>query len=73
MTDGLGGVSYSYTQLSQMSSEVRTFSGRGNYTIGYDYNLAGALSSITDPFGSTINYGHDSAGRLLSVNGYWLW
>lgn len=32
-------------------------------------NLAGELSSITDPFNATINYSYDSSARLSSVTG----
>jgi len=38
MTDGLGGQSYSYDQLSRMSSETRTIAGVGSFTLGYTYN-----------------------------------
>jgi YD repeat-containing protein len=68
MTDGSGSQSYNYNQLSQLTSETRTF-GVGSYTLSYDYNLAGELKKITDPTNSTINYGLDSAGRLNSVTG----
>jgi YD repeat-containing protein len=75
MTDGLGFVNYVYSQLSRLNSEARTFSDPGTpinnvtKTIGYDYNLAGELKSITDATGATINYGFDSVGRLSAVNG----
>jgi hypothetical protein len=41
MTDGLGTNSYSYNSLSQLTSETRTFTGVGAFTLSYDYNLAG--------------------------------
>lgn len=69
MTDGMGSVSYSYNQLSQMTSETRIITGVGNFTLGYSYNLAGELSSITDPFSATVTYAYDSAARLSSVTG----
>jgi YD repeat-containing protein len=69
MTDGLGSQSYNYNQLSQMTSETRTFNGVGSFTLGYDYNLAGELKKITDPTNMTINYAFDSSGRLSSVTG----
>jgi YD repeat-containing protein len=69
MSDGLGSKSYSYNQLSQMTSETRTFTGLGNYTIGYSYNLAGELTSLTDPASATINYSFDANGRLNAVTG----
>jgi len=69
MTDGLGSQSYNYNQLSQMTSETRTFSGVGSFTLGYDYNLAGQLKKITDATNMTINYGFDSIGRVNNVTG----
>jgi YD repeat-containing protein len=69
MNDGYGSVTYSYNQLSRMSSETRNFTGFGNYTISYQYNLAGDLSSITDPFNAAINYTRDSAGRVTGISG----
>ncbi|HEY8187765.1 MAG TPA: RHS repeat domain-containing protein [Pyrinomonadaceae bacterium] len=41
----------------------------GSYTLGYSYNLAGELASITDPFGAQVNYNHDDIGRVASVTG----
>ena len=69
MTDGLGTKSYSYNQLSQMTSETRTFTSVGAFTLSYDYNLAGELKKITDATNMTINYGYDSNGRVSSVTG----
>jgi YD repeat-containing protein len=76
MTDGLGSQSYSYDSLSRMISETRTFSDPSNpqingvsKTLSYDYNLAGELKIVTDPWGATVNYGFDSSGRLSNING----
>ena len=69
MNDGLGSVSYVYNQLSRMTSETRTLTGLDDYEIGYDYNLAGQLKSVTDPAGAVINYGFDNTGRIDTVTG----
>lgn len=69
MTDGMGSATYSYNQLSQITSETRAFTGLGSFTLGYDYNLAGELKSLTDPFNVTVNYAYDSSERLSSVTG----
>lgn len=69
MIDGYGSVTYNYNQLSRMSSETRNFTGFGNFKISYDYNLAGQLKSITDPFDVTINYTRDTSGRLTDISG----
>jgi YD repeat-containing protein len=68
MTDGMGSTSYSYNQLSRMTSETRTLNSVG-YTLNYDYNLASELKKITDATNTTINYGYDTAGRLNGVTG----
>ena len=74
MTDGLGSQSYSYNSLSRMTSETRNFVDpstpflNASYTLSYDYNLAGELKTIGDPWGGTLNYGFDSTGRLNNVN-----
>jgi hypothetical protein len=41
--------SISYDQLSRITSETRGFTGIGNFTISYQYNLANDLSSLTGP------------------------
>ena len=69
MSDGFGSKSYAYNQLSQLTSETRTFNGVGTFTLSYDYNLAGELKKITDPTNMSINYGYDSVGRLTGVTG----
>ena len=69
MNDGLGSTSYIYDQLSRLTSETRTITGVGTFPLSYEYNLANEVTSITDPFGGTINYGFDATGRLSTVNG----
>lgn len=70
MTDGMGSKSYSYNQLSQMTSETRTFTGlSGSFTLSYAYNLAGELTGVTDPFSAQVGYNYDSTGRLSGVTG----
>jgi YD repeat-containing protein len=69
MNDGLGSVSYGHDQLSRMTSETRTFTSVGSYTVSYEYNLAGQLKSVTDPANATINYSFDAAGRPNAVTG----
>ena len=69
MTDGMGSVSYNYNNLAQLTSETRTFTGVGSYTLSYGYNLAGELASITNPWGAQVSYAYDKAGRVTTVNG----
>jgi YD repeat-containing protein len=69
MSDGPGSVSYHYDQLSRLDSETRTINGVGSFPLNYDYNLAGELASVTDPFGAQVSYARDTAGRLSNVTG----
>ena len=69
MTDGLGSVSYVYNTLSQLTSETRTFTGVGSYTLSYGYNLSGQLTSITNPWSVQVGYGYDKVGRHTNVSG----
>jgi YD repeat-containing protein len=70
MDDDAGRVDYQYNALSLLSSETRQFAGlTGSYTLGYSYNLAGQVASVTDPTGVAVNYGYDGTGRLSQVTG----
>lgn len=71
MTDATGTTNYSYNQLSQLTSESRTFTGLGgSYALNYAYNLAGQLSSLSIPFeAKQMGYNYDAAGRLSGVTG----
>ena len=67
MTDGLGAASYSYDRLSRLSAESRTFNGVGTFSLSYGYSLGGELTSLTDPFQSTVSYTLDQVGRTTAV------
>jgi RHS repeat-associated protein len=69
MTDGLGSVSYGYDQLSRLTSETRMFTGVGSFALNYAYNLAGQLTSTTNPWGAQVGYGYDKVGELTGVTG----
>ena len=78
MTDGLGRVDYVYDQLSQLTSEKRSFSDslpnaplpNNAYQLSYTYNRIGQLMSVTNPFGSQVNYARfNQSGEISSVSG----
>jgi RHS repeat-associated protein len=69
MTDGLGSKTYVYNTLSQMTSETRTFTNVGSYTLAYEYNLASELTRVTNWWGAQVAYTHDTEGRTTGVNG----
>jgi len=71
--NGADGVTYSYNQLSRLTKEVRTMSELGqSYTLDYDYNLAGQLTSISDPNDTTrkVTYSYNRTGSLSSVGAH---
>ena len=70
MNDGSGLLTYAYDALSRLQTETKSFNGvTGFYALGYGYNLAGEVTSVTDPTNASINYSHDSIGRVNSVTG----
>lgn len=70
MTDGLGSVAYNYNTLSQLSSETRTFTGIGSFTLSYGYDLGGQLLSLTNSINSSqIAYGYDHSTRVSGITG----
>jgi YD repeat-containing protein len=69
-SDG-GSVTYSYDSLSRLTSEARQFPGglSGTYTLSYQYNLANALTQVSDVTGGTsFTYTFDTAGRVTQVD-----
>src|SRR6266508_3806400 len=54
MTDGLGSATYHYDSLSRMDWETRVLTGVGSFTMNYAYNLAGELTSVTDPANDSV-------------------
>ncbi|MDQ2973924.1 MAG: RHS repeat protein, partial [Acidobacteriota bacterium] len=52
-----------------MTSETRTFNGVGSYSLSYGYNLAGELTSVTNPWGVVVGYNYDKVGRPTGVTG----
>ena len=69
MTDGLGRKDYEYDTWSRRRSETERFGLPNSYSITYEYNLAGEVKKIIDPFGANFNYAYDQAGQLQSVTG----
>ncbi len=70
MTDGLGTVVYGYNSLAQLTSETRSFTGVGSFTLSYAYDLGGQLLSLTNSVnGSQVAYGYDHSTRVSGVTG----
>jgi RHS repeat-associated protein len=65
MTDGTGTSTYSYDSLGRLTGST---DGAG-HALGYGYDLAGRLTTITYPGASqTVTRSYDAAGRMVSVS-----
>jgi RHS repeat-associated protein len=69
MVDPEGSTSYTYDNRNRCLSETRIF-GDEPYAIGYNYDAASRLVSITYPDKSVITYEYDALNRLVNIQGY---
>lgn len=63
VTDAAGTVAYTYDILGRLTQEVRVI-GSQSYTIGYAWDAAGKMTSVTYPSGRTVFYDYDGAGEV---------
>jgi RHS repeat-associated protein len=66
ITDGLGTVTNTYDNLARATQVQHVINGT-TYTIGYGYNLAGAVTSLTYPSGRVVQPSYDAIGRLSAL------
>jgi len=66
MSDGSGQTAWSYDAMGRAKNQRQTIAG-ATHSIGYNYDLAGSLSSIVYPSGRTVQYSTSAAGRVLSI------
>jgi RHS repeat-associated protein len=66
VADGSNTETYSYDLLGQVTQAQKLISGT-TYTVGYAYNLAGELTSITYPSGRVVQQNYDAIGRLTTI------
>ena len=66
MTDGTGSESYTYDLRAQITRLDKVIDGI-TYAIQYQYNLAGAITQITNPSGRAVQQFYDSIGRLVQI------
>ena len=64
--DGLGSEAYSYDLLGRVTQVQKTINGT-TYNIGYGYNAASELTSITYPSGHVVQQSFDAIGRLCEI------
>lgn len=61
-----GSDTYSYDLLGQTTQVQNTIAGQ-TYTIGYQYNTAGEVTSIAYPSGRMVQRAYDAIGRLCEI------
>jgi RHS repeat-associated protein len=66
MLDGLGSESYTYDLLGRITKLEKIVNGT-TYDVGYAYNLAGQVTSITYPSGHVVQQSFDPIGRLCEI------
>jgi len=66
MTDSTGSEAYTYDALGRVTGMAKTISGV-SYPLGYSYDFASDLTSITYPSGRIVQQGTDTLGRLQQI------
>ena len=67
VTDGVGSETYTYDNLGRTAQEQQVINGN-TYTIGYQYNLDGSVTSLTYPSGRVVQQAYDAIGRISSLS-----
>jgi RHS repeat-associated protein len=67
LTDGLGTTTYTYDNLARTTQAQYVISG-STYTVGYQYNLAGEVTTLTYPSTRAVQRTYDAIGRLASIS-----
>jgi RHS repeat-associated protein len=66
LVDGAGTTQWSYDSWGRVTSRAQT-TGSVTLTVGYSYDTAGRLASLTTPSGRTVGYTYDTSGRVSSL------
>ncbi len=70
MEDGMGRVDYEYDVLGRLVAETRYFNELGqSYRLTYQYDLAGELTQVTNPWGVVVGYTRDQTGQVTAITG----
>jgi RHS repeat-associated protein len=67
LTDGLGTTTNTYDNLARVTQVQHVINGT-TYNIGYQYNLAGEVASLTYPSNRVVQKSYDAVGRLSSLS-----
>ena len=66
ISDQSGTTTYSYNEFGEVTTDQRVIGGI-TYTMSYQYDAAGNVSSITYPSGRTIDYSRNAVGEVTQV------
>jgi YD repeat-containing protein len=66
LTDGTGSTEWLYDIQGRVMQKKQTTASLIQ-TVGYAYDSAGRLASMTYPSGKVVGYGYDAAGQIASV------
>jgi RHS repeat-associated protein len=66
MTDGSGSTAWSFDTVGRVLKRQQTISGVTK-SIGYTYNLAGSVATLTYPSGRVYTYSYNNAGQTTSL------
>jgi YD repeat-containing protein len=66
MTDPTGSEAYTYDALGRVTAMAKTINGV-SYPLGYTYDFASDLTSITYPSGRVVQQTTDTLGRLQQI------
>jgi RHS repeat-associated protein len=67
LTDGLGTTTNTYDDLGRITQVQHVING-STYNIGYQYNLAGEVTSLTYPSNRVVQHSYDAMGRPISLS-----
>jgi RHS repeat-associated protein len=67
-TAGVETDTYSYDLLGRVTNMSKNVTGAQTYNIGYSYNLANEITSVTYPSGRIITQSYDGIGRISQLS-----
>lgn len=68
MTDGTGSETYTYDSNLGRVAQVSKVIGGTTYNLGYHYDSAGNLDTLTYPSGRVVNQAYDAIGRMTQIS-----
>jgi YD repeat-containing protein len=52
----------------RLTSETRTFTGVSSFALNYQYDVAGELTSVTNPWSAQVGYNYDKVGQVTALS-----